>query len=67
MSTSAPASVDWTATGIAGDVRSGRRSAADAVGESLTRIREYDSDIEAFQVVRSDRAIAEPAAIDGRE
>ena len=66
MSTSAPASVDWTATGIAGDVRSGRHSAADAVGESLTRIREYDSDIEAFQVVRSERAIAEAAAIDGR-
>ena len=50
-----------TATDIADDVRSGRRTAVDAVTDSLARIREYDDDVAAFQVVRRERALAEAA------
>ena len=54
----------WTATTIAADVRSGRGSAVGEVEESLTRIAARDGEIEAFQVVRGDRAIAEAGAVD---
>lgn len=57
---------DPTAARIASEVRAGRRTAVDAVTESLTRIRERDDDIGAFQVVRAERALAEAAAIDAR-
>jgi len=66
MTSSAPASLEWTATGIADDVRSGRRSAVEAVSESLVRIGDLDSDVDAFQVVRTERALAEAAAVDGQ-
>jgi amidase len=66
MTSSAPVSLEWTATGIADDVRSGRCTAVDAVSESLTRIREFDSDVDAFQVVRTESALAEAAAVDTR-
>ena len=58
--------VGWTATGVAGDVRAGRRTAVDAVADSLTRIRDYDDDVAAFQVVRRERALAEAADVDVR-
>jgi amidase len=66
MTADASAVVGWTASGIADDVRSGRRTAVGAVTESLARIREYDSDVDAFQVVRTDRALAEAAEVDAR-
>ena len=56
----------WSAAGIAEDVRAGRRTAVDAVTESLARIREYDDDVSAFQVVRRERALAEAADVDAR-
>ena len=56
----------WTASSVADEVRAGRRTAVDAVTESLARIREYDDDVAAFQVVRRERALAEAADIDAR-
>jgi amidase len=56
----------WTATEIADDVRAGRRTAVETVAESLARIRLYDDDIAAFQVVRGERALAEAADVDAR-
>ena len=56
----------WTASGVADEVRAGRRTAVDAVTESLARIREYDDDVAAFQVVRRERALAEAADVDAR-
>lgn len=58
--------LDWIATHIADDVRAGRRTAVEAVTESLTRIREFDDDVAAFQVVRGERALAEAAEVDAR-
>lgn len=66
MTADTTAEVGWTASGIANDVRTGRRTAVDAVTESLSRIRERDDDIAAFQVVRGERALAEAAAVDAR-
>ena len=54
MTASASTSVEWTATGIADEVRAGRRTAVDTVTESLARIRSYNDDVDAFQVVRSE-------------
>lgn len=56
----------WTASGVADAVRAGRRTAVDAVTDSLARIREYDDDVAAFQVVRRERALAEAADVDAR-
>ena len=56
----------WTASSVADEVRAGRRTAVDAVTESLARIREYDDDVAAFQVVRRERALAEAADVDAR-
>ena len=56
----------WTANAISEEVRSGRRTAVDAVTDSLARIREYDDDVAAFQVVRRERALAEAADVDAR-
>lgn len=58
--------LDWTAAGVADDVRAGRRTAVEAVTESLARIRDYDDDVDAFQVVRRERALAEAADVDAR-
>ena len=55
-----------TATSIAADVRAGRRSAVDEVAASLERIAGRDDEIEAFQVVRGERALAEAEAVDAR-
>ena len=55
-----------TATDIAADVRAGRRTAVAEVAASLERIADRDDDIEAFQVVRGERALAEAAAVDAR-
>ncbi|MGI9195912.1 MAG: amidase [Candidatus Nanopelagicales bacterium] len=57
---------DWTATSIVADVRSGRRTAVEEVEEALERIALRDDAVEAFQVVRGDRARAEAAAVDTR-
>jgi amidase len=66
MTASASTSVEWTATEIADDVRASRRSAVDAVTESLARIRSYNDDVDAFQVVRFERALAEAVEVDAR-
>ncbi len=58
--------VGWTATQVAADVRAGRRTAVDTVTESLARIRAYDDDVAAFQVVRGDRALTEAVEVDAR-
>ncbi|MFM7211006.1 MAG: amidase family protein, partial [Actinomycetota bacterium] len=55
-----------TAASTAADVRAGRRTAVDEVTASLERIAERDNEIEAFQVVRGERALAEAAAVDER-
>ena len=51
---------------IADEVRAGRRTAVDTVTESLARIRSYNDDVDAFQVVRSERALAEAVEVDAR-
>ena len=56
----------WTAGHIAADVRAGRRTAVDETRESLHRIAARDGDLEAFQVVRGEHALAEAAAVDAR-
>lgn len=56
----------WSATEIADEVRAGRRTSVDTVAESLARIRAYDDDVAAFQVVRGERALAEAAEVDAR-
>lgn len=53
-----------SATAIAADVRSGRRSASDVVERSLARITEINSTINAFNVVLADEARAAARAID---
>ena len=58
--------VGWTAAQIAADVRAGRRAAVDTVTDALARIRAYDDDVAAFQVVRGDRALAEAIEVDAR-
>ena len=55
---------DWTATGIVEAVRSGRTTAVQATREALDRIAARDGDLGAFQVVRSDAALREAAAVD---
>ena len=64
--TDATATGAWTAAALAEEVRAGRRSAVEAVTESLQRILEYDADVAAFQVVRGARALADAAAVDAR-
>lgn len=55
-----------TAVGIAEAVRSGQTTAVSAVSDALARIEALDDPIEAFRVVRAQRAVAEAAAIDER-
>ncbi len=55
-----------TASVTAEAVRAGRVTAVVAVQESLDLIAQRDGDIDAFQVVRGDRALAEAAAVDAR-
>jgi len=57
---------DRTAASIAADVRAGRRTAVSEAEESLERIRARDGDLEAFQVVRGERALREAAEVDAR-
>ena len=57
---------DRTAVSIAADVRAGRRTAVSEAEESLERIRTRDGDLEAFQVVRGERALSEAADVDAR-
>jgi amidase len=64
--TSRSTALEWTATAVAEEVRAGRRSAVDAVSESLERIRDVDDDIAAFQVVRGAQALEEAAEVDVR-
>ncbi len=56
-----------TATQIAAAVRSGEASAVDMVRAALGRIEQRDDPIEAFRVVRGERAIVEAEDIDRRE
>jgi amidase len=58
--------VTSTATSLADDVRSGRRTARALTAEALGRIGRFDGDIGAFQVIRGERALAEADAIDAR-
>ena len=58
------ATTGWTAHAIAADVRAGRRTAVDAVQESLAKIDRDDEVVGAFQLVRPDKALAEAAALD---
>jgi amidase len=55
---------EWTATGIAEAVRSGRLTAADVLRESVRRIEERDGVLGAFQVVRREAAAREAEAVD---
>lgn len=48
------------------DIRSGRVSAAEAVGAALTRIHRRQEDLNAFTVIRDDAALAEARAADDR-
>ncbi|MEZ5115262.1 MAG: amidase family protein [Candidatus Nanopelagicales bacterium] len=57
---------EWTATSIADAVRTGTASAHDATAEALARIASRDGEIEAFQVVRTAKALDEAAAVDAR-
>jgi amidase len=56
----------WTAASIAEAVRGGGLSPRDAVAESLRRIAEQDAAIQAFQVVRQERALAEAEELERR-
>lgn len=58
--------VTRTAAEIAADVRAGRARAIEVVGEHLDRIRQVDPGWGAFQVVRTESALAEAAAVDAR-
>jgi amidase len=51
---------------LAAAVRVGRRTAVNVVREHLTRIAELDPELNAFQVVRGEAALAEAAAMDTR-
>lgn len=55
-----------TAVDTAAAVRAGRATAVVAAQESLDLIGQRDGDIDAFQVVRAERALAEAAAVDAR-
>ena len=55
-----------TAVGTATAVRSGSVSAREATQHALERIAERDEVLGAFQVVRTDRALAEADALDAR-
>jgi amidase len=57
--------VGRTAAEIAADVRAGRARAVEVVGEHLDRIGEADPGLGAFQLVRSESALAEAAVVDG--
>src|SRR3954468_19232838 len=58
--------VTRTATEMAEDVRSGRRSARSLAEDALERIGRLDGDIGAFQVVRAERALEEADSVDAR-
>ena len=55
-----------TATGIAADVRAGRRTPTDVVRAALDRIAAVDSSLGAFQVVRAEKALAEAQGVADR-
>ncbi len=56
-----------TAVETAAAVRSGELAASDAVALALGRIAAHDERLGAFQVVRSERALAEAAAVAARD
>lgn len=55
-----------TAVDLAAAVRSGKFTAVEATKAALERIELYDAQLGAFQVVRSERALAEAAELDAR-
>jgi amidase len=55
---------EWTATSVTAAVTAGRTTAVEAVRESLARLEARDGEIAAFQVVRSEAALREAAAVD---
>jgi Asp-tRNA(Asn)/Glu-tRNA(Gln) amidotransferase A subunit family amidase len=61
-----PNDQDWTAAAIAEDVRAGRRTATEVVGEALDRIAGANGALRAFCEVRSRAARAAAAALDAR-
>ena len=55
-----------TASDIAADVRSGRRTAREVLDEHLGRVREREGELHAFNLVMEDEARAAAAAVDER-
>ncbi len=55
-----------TAVELAAAVRSGNLTAVEATLAALSRVERHDARIGAFQVVRTERALAEAAALDAR-
>ena len=58
---------DFTAAAISAAVRAGSSTATEAVTEAVNRIADRDPVLRAFVVVRGPAALAEAAAVDGRE
>src|SRR3954451_16655951 len=56
---------EWTATAIAAAVRRGETSAREMVEAALDRIEKRDADVNAFQLVRGERAVAEAEQLTG--
>ena len=57
---------EWTASSVAGAVRTGRTTAIAATIQALARIEERDGDLGAFQVVRREAALIEAHEVDVR-
>jgi aspartyl-tRNA(Asn)/glutamyl-tRNA(Gln) amidotransferase subunit A len=55
-----------SAVELAGDVRAGRRSAVDVLGDHLAVVAEREAELHAFNLVLTERATAAAAAIDAR-
>ena len=55
-----------TAVELAAAVRAGNLTAVEATTAALSRVERHDSRIGAFQVVRTERALSEAAALDAR-
>lgn len=55
-----------SAIGLAGDVRAGRRSAVEVLGDHLAVVAEREAELHAFNLVLTEKATAAAAAIDAR-
>ena len=59
-----PLPAEWTATTLADAVRRGTATPRELTVEALRRIDKYDGDLNAFQLVRRERALAEAEQVD---